>query len=75
MGLASSSIFIPHQYVPIPPLFVTQTDDRLYYHVLHLEELEDYGFSSKPVVPIACLSEQDLLEDAYGHSNQEGLQE
>jgi hypothetical protein len=38
-------------------LTLSQTDNRLYHHVLYLEELEDYGFSSKSMVPVACLSE------------------
>jgi len=71
--MASSSFFIPYQCVPIP--LVSQTDNRLYHHVLYLEELEDHGLPSKSMVPIARLSEQDLLEDSYGYPNQEGLQE
>jgi hypothetical protein len=55
--------------------FELQTDHRLYHHVFHLEKLEDYGLPSKSMVPIPCLSEQDLFEDAHGHSDQEGLQE
>jgi len=57
------------------PSLVSQTDNRLHHHVLYLEELEDYGVSSKSMVPIACLSEQDLFENTHGHPNQEGLQE
>ena len=53
----------------------SQTDTRLYHHVFYLEELEDYGLPSKSMVPIARLPEQDLFEDAHGHSDQEGLQE
>jgi hypothetical protein len=53
--------------------FELQTNDRLYHHVFHLEELEDYGLPSKSMVPIACLPEQDLFQDAYGYSDQEGL--
>jgi hypothetical protein len=56
-------------------LALSQTDIRLYHHVLYLEELEDDGLPPKSLVPIPCLSEQDLFEDTHGHSDQEGLQE
>jgi hypothetical protein len=71
--MASSSFFIPYQYVPQSPLSMTQTDIRLYHHVLYLEELEDYGLPPKSLVPIPCLPKQDLFQDAHGYSDQEGL--
>jgi hypothetical protein len=56
-------------------LTLSQTDNRLYHHVLYLEELEDYGLLAKSMVPIPCLPKQDLFQDAHGYSDQEGLQE
>ena len=54
---------------------MNETDGRLHHHVLHLEKLANNGLPSKSMVPVACLSEQDLLPDSHGHSDQEGLQE